>query len=68
MARSSGISCWQSSQSLAATAASASETTNAVGAAIIASTSIGDDGLIAASLGHFDQTEYERQLEHGVGS
>ncbi len=23
---------------------------------------IGDDGLIAASLGHFDQTEYERQL------
>ena len=27
---------------------------------------IGDDGLIAASLGHFDQTEYERQLEHGV--
>ena len=29
---------------------------------------IGDDGLIAASLGNFDQTEYERQLEHGVGS
>lgn len=29
---------------------------------------IGDDGLIMASLGHFDQTEYERQLEHGVGS
>jgi len=23
---------------------------------------IGDDGLIAASLGHFDQTEYQRQL------
>ncbi len=29
---------------------------------------IGEDGLIAASLGHYDQTEYERQLEHGVGS
>jgi len=27
---------------------------------------IGDDGLIAASLGHFDQAEYDRQLEHGV--
>ena len=26
----------------------------------------GDDGLIAASLGHYDQAEYERQLEHGV--
>jgi uncharacterized protein (TIGR02246 family) len=29
---------------------------------------IGDDGLIAASLGHFDEVEYERQLEHGAGS
>ena len=29
---------------------------------------IGDDGLIAASLGHFDQGEYDRQLEHGVSS
>ena len=29
---------------------------------------IGEDGLIAASLGHFDQAEYDRQLEHGVGS
>jgi uncharacterized protein (TIGR02246 family) len=29
---------------------------------------IDDDGLIAASLGHFDQAEYERQLEHGAGS
>jgi uncharacterized protein (TIGR02246 family) len=29
---------------------------------------IGDDGLIAASLGHFDQTEYERQLAHGGDS
>ena len=27
---------------------------------------IGDDGLIAASLGHYDQAEYARQLEHGV--
>lgn len=24
-----------------------------------------DDGLIAESQGHFDQTEYDRQLEHG---
>jgi uncharacterized protein (TIGR02246 family) len=28
--------------------------------------SIGDDGLIAASLGHYDQAEYERQLEQGA--
>jgi uncharacterized protein (TIGR02246 family) len=27
---------------------------------------IGDDGLISASLGHYDQAEYDRQLEHGV--
>jgi len=27
---------------------------------------IGDDGLVAASLGHYDEAEYERQLEHGV--
>jgi len=27
---------------------------------------IGDDGLIAESLGHFDAAEYERQLKHGV--
>jgi hypothetical protein len=27
---------------------------------------IGDDGLIAASLGHYDQSEYDRQLKHGV--
>jgi hypothetical protein len=27
---------------------------------------IGDDGLIAAPLGHYDQGEYDRQLEHGV--
>jgi hypothetical protein len=27
---------------------------------------IGDDGLIAESQGHFDQAEYDRQLEHGV--
>lgn len=29
---------------------------------------ISDDGLIATSLGHFDQAEYDRQLEHGVDS
>jgi uncharacterized protein (TIGR02246 family) len=27
---------------------------------------IGQDDLIAASLGHYDQAEYDRQLEHGV--
>lgn len=27
---------------------------------------IGADGLIAASLGHFDEAEYQRQLESGV--
>lgn len=27
---------------------------------------IGVDGLIAASLGHFDASEYQRQLERGV--
>ena len=27
---------------------------------------IGDDGLVAASQGHFDQAEYDRQLAHGV--
>ncbi len=27
---------------------------------------IGDDGLIAASLGHFDEAEYARQVEHGA--
>jgi nuclear transport factor 2 (NTF2) superfamily protein len=26
----------------------------------------GDDGLIAESQGHYDQAEYERQLEHGA--
>jgi len=26
---------------------------------------IGDDGLIASSLGHFDEAEYARQLEQG---
>jgi uncharacterized protein (TIGR02246 family) len=30
--------------------------------------SIDEDDLIAASLGHFDQAEYDRQLEHGVRS
>jgi uncharacterized protein (TIGR02246 family) len=28
--------------------------------------SFGDDGLIAESQGHYDQAEYDRQLEHGV--
>ena len=28
---------------------------------------IADDGLIAESLGHFDQDEYDRQLREGVG-
>ena len=27
---------------------------------------IGDDGLIAESQGHYDQAEYDRQLEHGA--
>lgn len=27
---------------------------------------ISDDGLIAESQGHYDQAEYDRQLEHGV--
>jgi hypothetical protein len=27
---------------------------------------IGDDGLIAQSQGHYDQAEYDRQLERGV--
>lgn len=26
----------------------------------------GDDGLIAASQGHYDEAEYNRQLEHGI--
>ena len=26
----------------------------------------GDDGLIASSLGHFDGSEYRRQLEQGI--
>jgi uncharacterized protein (TIGR02246 family) len=29
---------------------------------------VGDDGLIASSLGHFDQAEYDRQIQHGVES
>ena len=28
---------------------------------------IGEDGLVARSLGHFDEAEYARQLEFGVG-
>jgi hypothetical protein len=27
---------------------------------------IGNDGLIAESQGHYDQAEYDRQLQHGV--
>jgi hypothetical protein len=27
---------------------------------------LGDDGLVASSRGHYDQAEYDRQLEHGV--
>lgn len=26
----------------------------------------GDDGLVAEALGHYDQAEYDRQLEHGM--
>ena len=29
---------------------------------------IGEDGLIAESLGHFDAVDYQRQLERGVHS
>jgi nuclear transport factor 2 (NTF2) superfamily protein len=29
---------------------------------------IARDGLIAESLGHYDQVEYDHQLQHGVGS
>ena len=29
---------------------------------------MGRDGLIAESQGHFDAQEYQRQLEHGVGT
>jgi nuclear transport factor 2 (NTF2) superfamily protein len=29
---------------------------------------IADDGLIASSLGHYDQAEYERQLQQGAKS
>ena len=28
---------------------------------------IGADGLIAESWGHYDQVEYDRQLQHGIG-
>ncbi len=27
----------------------------------------GDDRLVAGSKGHYDQAEYDRQLEHGAG-
>ena len=28
---------------------------------------IGADGLIAESLRHYDEAEYDRQLQHGIG-
>jgi hypothetical protein len=28
---------------------------------------IGDDGLVAESLGNYDATEYQRQVDHGTG-
>ncbi len=28
---------------------------------------IGADGLVAASQGHYDQVEYDRQVQHGAG-
>ena len=28
---------------------------------------LGVDGLIAESLGHFDEASYQSQLQHGVG-
>ena len=28
---------------------------------------IARDGLIAESCGHYDQAEYDRQLQHGIG-
>jgi hypothetical protein len=27
---------------------------------------MGDDGLVAGSLGNFDAAEYQRQVEHGA--
>lgn len=29
---------------------------------------MGEDGLIAESKGHYDQAEYDRQLQHGIGT
>jgi hypothetical protein len=29
---------------------------------------VGADGLIAGSLGHFDEADYRRQLEQGAGT
>jgi len=29
---------------------------------------IGEDGLIASSLGYFDEADYRRQLQHGTGT
>ncbi len=41
-------------------------TGNAVRVAGYEEWTIDDDGLIAASLGHYDLADYRRQLEHGV--
>lgn len=41
-------------------------TGNAVRVAGYEEWTIDDEGFIAASLGHYDQAEYARQLEHGV--
>jgi hypothetical protein len=44
------------------------ETGNAVRIPGFEEWTIAPDGLIAESLGHYDQAEYDRQVEHGVGS
>jgi hypothetical protein len=44
-----------------------SETGNHVHVSGFEEWTIGDDGLVAASLGTFDAAEYERQVAHGVG-
>lgn len=41
-------------------------TGNAVNISGFEQWTIGNDGLIARSLGNFDEAEYQRQLEHGV--
>lgn len=41
-------------------------TGNRVGISGFEEWTIGKDGLIATSLGHYDQGEYDRQIAHGV--